>query len=296
MRASARVDLGCLARDVPNGVLMRASLHVALAVSAVAGAVAIAAPQRLQLVFCSPGSPGSSAEAQPRMDAFASTLAATTGTSIAAGYEPSEVAGVKRIAGADLAIVSLPFFLVHEKELGLHAQLVAVQEQRPALESWTLVAKQGRVQRPEQLSGFTIASTAAYAPAFVRGAVQTFGTLPKDVKLEQTAAVLSALRRAAAGEPIAVLLDGPQGAALASLPFASKLEVVARSPAWPAGIVATVDARLSAKAWAPIQSALLGLASDRSAAPVLTALQLAKFAPLDEKALASARQAYGKTP
>ena len=279
-------------------VVVRISIQLALVVSFVIGAVAVAAaPEKLLLVVCSPGSPGSTGEAQPRLDAFASALSPHAGRAIIAVYEPSEAAGVKRIASAGLAIVSLPFFLAHEQDLGLHAQLVAVQKGRPVLERWTLVAQKGKVRRSAQPAGFTIASNAAFAPAFVRGVAQAgLGTLPSDVKLEQTTAVLSALRRAANGEPIAVLLDGPQAAALASLPFASKLEVVTTSPAWPAGLVVTVDSRVSAKTWAPIRSALLGLASDRKAASALAAIEITKFVPLDEKSLASARRAYGRTP
>jgi ABC-type phosphate/phosphonate transport system substrate-binding protein len=265
---------------------------------AAASVVAVAgAPDKLLLVVCSPGSPGTTDEAQPRMDALASTLSTHTATAITAIYEPTEAAGVKRIGTAQLALVSLPFFLAHEKDLGLHARMVAVQEGRPALESWTLVAQAGRIQRADQLAGFTIASTAAFAPGFVRGIAQSrLGTLPKEMNFEQTTAVLSALRRAANGERVAVLLDGPQSAALASLPFASKLEVVARSPAWPAGIVATVDARISAQTWTPIEAALRDLAADRSGRTVLAAMQLAKFVPLDDKALATARQTYARTP
>jgi len=272
-------------------------MYVALVLAFELGAIAVAAPEAMLLVVCSPGSPGSTQEAQPRMDRFASALSAKADTAITAVYEPSEDDGVKRIASAGLAIVSLPFFLAHEKDLGLHARLVAVQEGRPALERWTLVAQNGRIHRPDQLAGFTIVSSAGFAPAFVRGAVQAgLGTLPNDVKIEQTTAVLSALRRAANGDAVAVLLDGPQAAALASLPFASKLDVVTRSPPWPVGLVVTVDARVSSKAWAPIRSALLGLASERTAAPALSAIQIGKFVPLDEKSLASARRAYGSTP
>jgi len=93
-----------------------------------------------------------------------------------------------------------------------------------------------------------------------------------------------------------VLLDGPQAASLASLPFLEKLAVVARSPEWPAGIVVTVDARLSAKMWTPIEAALLGLAGDRKGADALAALQLEKFMRLDAKALAEARRAAGSMP
>lgn len=277
---------------------MRSLFHVAGVISVVLGvAVVAAAPERLLLVVCSPGSPGTTEEAQPRMDAFASALSAKAGTPVGAIYEPTEAGGVKQIGRASLAIVSLPFFLAHEQDLGLHPRLVAVQEGRPALESWVLVAGKGRITRADQLAGYTIVSSAAFAPGFVRGAVKAgFGPVPGTVKLVQSAAVLSALRRAASGEQIAVLLDGPQAASLASLPFLEKLAVVARSPEWPAGIVVTVDARLSAKAWAPIEAALLGLAGDRKGADALAALQLEKFVRLDGKALADARRAAGSMP
>jgi hypothetical protein len=275
-------------------VLVRTQLEVALVVSFVLGAVAIAAPpEKLLLVVCSPGSPGSTQEAQPRMDAFANAVSAKTGTAISAVYEPTEEGGAKQIASAGLAIVSLPFFLAHEHDLGLHARLIAVQEGRPALESWTLVAQKGRVAKAEQLAGFTIVSSAGFAPAFVRGAV---GALPQGVKIEQTNAVLSALRRAANGEAVAVLLDGPQAAKLGSLPFAAKLGVVAKTPAWPAGLVATVDAKVPEKTWITIEKALVGLAANKASAPALAAIQMSKFAPLDEKSLESARQAQGRKP
>ena len=93
-----------------------------------------------------------------------------------------------------------------------------------------------------------------------------------------------------------MLLDGPQAASLGSLPFAAKLDVVTRSPAWPAYLVVSVDARLPAKAWERIESALLGLAGDRGSAEGLSAIQLDKFAPLDTKAIAAARRAYASTP
>jgi ABC-type phosphate/phosphonate transport system substrate-binding protein len=275
-------------------VHVRTQFKVALVVSFVLGAVSVAAPpQALLLVVCSPGSPGTTEEAQPRLDAFAKAVSAKTGTPISAVYEPTEEGGAKKIASAGLAIVSLPFFLAHERDLGLHARLIAVQEGRPALESWTLVAQKGRVTKAEQLAGFTIVSTAGFAPAFVRGAV---GALPQGVKIEQTNAVLSALRRAANGEAVAVLLDGPQAASLPSLPFASKLGVVVKTPAWPAGLVATVDARVPEKTWAALQKALLGLAADKASAPALAAIQMSKFAPLDEKSLESARHAHGRKP
>jgi len=212
-------------------------------------------------------------------------------------YEPSEPGGVKRLATASIALVSLPFFLAHEREIGLRARLVAVAKGRPALERWALVAQKGRVTSPAGLAGFTIVSPVAFAPAFLRGTVLGgFGALPATTRLSQSTAVLSALRRAANGEAVAVLLDGTQQAALASLPFAAKLEVVARSPALPAGLIATIDARLPAKSWPGISAALLGLAADKASAAVLEGIQMSGFVALDDNVLAAARKAYADAP
>jgi ABC-type phosphate/phosphonate transport system substrate-binding protein len=255
-------------------------------------AVAWAGTDQVLLVVCSPGSPGSTEEAQPRMDAFAAALSAKTGAPVAAVYEPSAEAGAKRLEGAGVAIVSLPFFLEHEKQLGLHARLQVVQKGRPALERWALVTQKGRAAKAEALAGTTIVANTAFAPRFVAAAVHEIGALPADVKLTQSTQVVSALRRAANGEAVAVLVDGPQEAALASLPFASKLEIVARSPAWPGHLVVTIDSRMPAKLWNPMQTALLGLASDRASSGAMEGLQMDGFAAVDDGALTSARNAY----
>ena len=59
--------------------------------------------------------------------------------------------------------------------------------------------------------------------------------------------MLSALRRVVKGEDVAVLLDGAQGDALPTLPFAAELEVLARSEPLPAAVVATVGRRLGVR-------------------------------------------------
>ena len=252
-----------------------------------------AAPDRQVLVVCSPGSPGTTEEAQPRMDAFAQVVSTKSGQPIGAVYDPSASGGAKRIEAAGVAIVSLPFLLEHEKPLDLHARLQVVQKGRPALERWVLVAQKGRIHKADGLAGFTIVTNVAYAPRFVAAAVHDdLGVLPADVKLAPATAVMSALRRAASGDATAVLLDGPQAQALASLPFADKLEVIARSPAWPAGVVVTIDHRMPASTWNSLQAALLGLAGDRAGAGALDALEMSGFAAIDDRALTSARNAY----
>ncbi|BDG08956.1 phosphate/phosphite/phosphonate ABC transporter substrate-binding protein [Anaeromyxobacter paludicola] len=264
---------------------------------AAAPAALAAPPAKHLLVVCSPGSPGTTAEAQPTMDAFAAALSARAGVPVAAVYDETEEAGVSRLRAkdADLALVSLPFFLKHERDLALHARLQAVQKGRPELERWTLVAKKGRVTGPAALDGYTIPSNAGFAPAFVRGpALGGFGPLPATARVTSSTAVLSSLRRAAAGEKVAVLLDGAQEAALPTLPFAAELEAVARSAPLPSGLVVTVGNRLPARSWSALEGALRGLPSDPSGAAALDAIQTTRFAPLDEKALAAARRAFAE--
>lgn len=259
---------------------------------------ALADAPRATMVFCAPGSPGTTEEAQGAMDALASAAAAKAGLpagALGATYVPSEDAGVARLRAPDAAVafVSLPFFLKHEKALALRADLQAVVQGGSGTERWSLVAKKGRVPGPGALDGFTILSSAGFAPAFVRGtALGAWGKLPASVKIAPSTAVLSALRRAGAGEPVAVLLDGAQTEALSGLPFASDLEVVARSPELPAGVVAAVDRRLPAARWSKLAAALRELAGDPGGAEALAGIRMSRFVPLDAKALAAARSAY----
>jgi hypothetical protein len=275
-----------------------AAIGGAFALAAVTGHAAPApAPPAHTLVVCAPGSPGSTDDARPRMDALAAAVSARAGTRIAASYEPSEDACVAQLASTGFGLVSLPFFLAHERELALVPRLQVVARGRPGLDRWALVGPRGRISGPSALAGYTIVSSAAYAPGFIRGVVLGgFGAVPASVKLEQSSAVLSALRRAANGEPVAVVLDGTQQAALASLPLASQLQVIAQSPPVPAGLVVTVDARIPARPWSEIERALVGLASDRAVAPVLGAVEVARFEPVDAAALAQARRAFAGAP
>jgi hypothetical protein len=266
---------------------------VAIGTLVLTAGVADAAPAKETIVVCAPGSPGTTADAQSAMDAFAAALSAKAGTPVAATYQDTEDAGVAQMKTAHLGMVSLPFFLKHEQDLKLHAQLAAVRKDRPAAEEWVLVAKKGKVHGAASLDGFTITSPAAYAPAFVRGTVLGgFGALPATVKLQQSGAVLSALRKAAKGDNVAVLLDGPGAAQLGTLPFAKDLEVVARSPKLPAGLVVTIDGGPTGGAWKGLEGAFLGLRGDKAGATALDGIQMDKFVKVDDAALASARKAY----
>jgi hypothetical protein len=243
------------------------------------------------LVVCAPGSPGSSAEARPAMEALARALVGAgrlPAGSLSAVYEESEPGGLRRLAQQDatLLLAALPFFLDHEKELRLVPRLSAVPRGGEALERWTLVAGK---DPPASLEGYTVQSSAGYSKRFVRAAAPG---LPTQVKIQAGSAVLSALRRSADGDKVAVLLDGAQAAALGQLPFASSLAAIGTSPLMPVAVLATVGKRMDERGWKALEPAFRGLADDPGAREALDGVRMAGFVPLDQAALAAARSAW----
>lgn len=246
------------------------------------------------LVACAPGSPGTTAEAQPSMDALSSALARAAGLqegALGALYVPGEAEGVARLRAPDagVALLTLPFFLAHADALALAPRLGVDVVGSGLVERWSLVARRGRVAKPADLAGLTVLSTAGYAQSFVRGALGAWGRIPDATKVAQTSQILSALRKAASGADVVVLLDGAQAAALASLPFAGDLEVVARSPLVPTSVVATIGRRLPPAQWGALEKAFLGVAGEPAGAAALAGVRMTRFAPLDPAALAAAR-------
>ena len=98
--------------------------------------------------------------------------------------------------------------------------------------------------------------------------------------VDDEARILSALRRAAGGERVAVLLDGEQRAALDSLPFAQDLEVVYESDPLPAFLACTVGGRLSEHEADELFAALLDLQAQEGGAAVLEQIRLVRFETL----------------
>jgi len=236
------------------------------------------------MVFCAPGYPGGASEAQPVLDAFAAATAAAAhwpAGSLVASYDPSEDGGLEKLAKPDaaLAFVPYPFFVEHAARLHLAPLAQADVTDVGAVERWTLVAKKGKVAGAASLAGYTILSVAGYAPDFIRSFALVDWTLPADVKIGQSAQVLSALRRAAAGEPVAVLLDATQASSLASLPFGGELASVTASAPLPTAIFAAVDARLSKTQVEALRTAVLSLDKSPSGVDALANLRLRRLVP-----------------
>ncbi len=225
------------------------------------------------------------------MDALARALVGAghlPAGSLSAVYEESEAGGLRRLAQEDAALLlaALPFFLDHEKELRLVARLSAVPSGGEALERWTLLTGK---DHPASLEGYTVQSSAGYSKRFVHAAAPG---LPRQVEIRAGSAVLSALRRAADGDKVAVLLDGVQAAALGTLPFASSLAIVETSPPMPVAVVATVAKRVDEGRWKALEPAFRRLADDPGAREALDGVRMAGFVPLDQAALAAARTAW----
>ncbi len=234
------------------------------------------------LVFCAPGYPGTSGDAQPLVGEFATALAAAAGwpaDTLTAVYDADEQSDLQRLGSPDagLAFVPYPFFVQHGA--ALHMVPLAQADVPPAgvQQRWTLVVKSGHPAPPAGLAGMTVISTAGYAQDFVREVLHGLGPLPPGMTIMATGQVLSALRRAANGDPVAVLLDQEQTAALGSLPFAANLQAVGTTAPVPVALIVVVDGRVPKVRAAALQRALLRLSADPRGAAALSRLRLRGF-------------------
>ena len=268
-----------------------------MTLSTLLAALALAADP-VAFVAVAPGYPGTTAEAQASMDAFAVALAAQSGLpagSITAAYFEKDRAGAERLQKPDAALgmVSLPFFLKEGEALHLEPRLAAAQKGTGATEVWALVAKKGRVTGPGLARRLAGQLRRRLRPGLRhRHGPGRVGADAPSVKVVQSGQVLSSLRKAVAGENVAVLLDGAQAAALPTLPFAAELEVVARSAPLPTGVVVTVAKRLTPDRWKALEKGLRQLGDRPEGAAALEAIRLQGFVPLDTALLAAARKAY----
>ena len=234
------------------------------------------------MVFCAPGYPGGASDAQPLVDQFASAAAAAAGWpagSLTAVYDPTEDGGLAKLMRPDAAIafVPYPFFVEHAVQLHLTALVQADVTDLGIQQRWTLVAKSGRVTDPKSMAGYVILSVAGYAPDFVKQSALADWPLPADVKIQSTGQILSALRRVAAGEPLAALLDQTQATALPTLPFAADLKAVTQSAQLPVAIIAVVDSHVPAARAKSLRAALLKMSHAPGGADSLGPLRLNGF-------------------
>jgi hypothetical protein len=244
------------------------------------------------LLFCAPGYPGAPEDAQPLLDTFAQAAVANAHWpkgSLTTLYDPTEEGGLAKLADSStaLAFVPYPFYVAHAAAVHLSPLLQADVTGIGTEERWTLIVPRGRVANPAAMNGYTLASIAGYAPGFVRDVALARWPLPPSVKIVASGQVLTLLRRIAAGEPLAMLLDQEESGALDTLPFAGQLARAAESAPLPVAILAVVDSRLPAAQAQSLRAALLSLPHAPGGADALAGLRLSAFAPLKLPASAS---------
>ena len=236
---------------------------------------AFAGLDTLRLVACAPGYPSNTEQAQPTMNDFAAMVSDASGWP--AGTLTAEIPSERGSRGESSTrqrhvVGAGATALVSEVRAGAgaHRGGAGGAGVRSATERWSLVASAGAITGPESLAGWELLGLPAYAPSFVRGpALADWGALPDSLSVKFTRRVLAGIRRVAAGEEVAVLLDGPQTAALASFPGAESLEVVATSPPLLAWLVVALGDRVPEPVRQQLVKGLLGVHESASFADVL---------------------------
>ncbi len=220
------------------------------------------------------------------MDAFARAAGLSAGWRegrLGAAYFETAEGGLDRLSRPDAVLALIPpaFLSRFGRNLDLVPRMEAVLESgRP--EIWSLAARKGRVSSPSSLKGWEVTGAPGFAPDFVRDVLlEKWGRLPADARITFTARILTALRRAAAGEDVAVLIDSEQTAALSTLPFAGDLEVVGASHPLPGAVLCTVGSRLAAAEADALVRGLAALVKREGGPEVLQSLRLSRFATLD---------------
>jgi len=107
------------------------------------------------------------------------------------------------------------------------------------------------------------------------------------VRITYSALPLTALRRSASGEHVAVLLNREQAGALGTLPFAADLEILHKSSSFPAGLFCLIPNRLPAARGESLVRALQELTKTDSGREALKSVRLSGFYKLEKSRLNS---------
>ncbi|MDH3627942.1 MAG: phosphate/phosphite/phosphonate ABC transporter substrate-binding protein [Acidobacteriota bacterium] len=255
------------------------------------GMATLAFGEPLNILAIAPGYPGNTEQAQPSMDALARStegVADLDDGDVTFTYYEQLDSGLARLKAGDVAavLVPLPFFFQFADELALTPVLEAIQENGEN-DSWSLVALKDRISDPASLSGWIVAGKPGYSPEFVRQvALADWGAPPEDVEIQFSERILRDIRKAAAGESVAILLDQFQTASLANLSMARDLEVVTTSIEMPASIFCWVGEGAPSGTRELLESALQRMHSTDDGKEALGGAQLVRFQPLDDRELA----------
>ena len=247
-------------------------------------------------VVCAPGYPGSTAEAESVMDAFAEAVAAAAGQprgALSAEYHETEAGGLERLARPDAGFVfaPLPFFLAHEADLHLVARAQAVMQGGEASEVYSLVAGEGKRERPRRARRLGDPGHGGLRAALRAGPGAR--RLGRAARHDEDSCSRGRSSPACAGRPPA--RRSRCSSTARRRPGSRASPTPGNSRCWrallplPAFIVATVGERVAPAHARQLVDALLALASRPDGAAALASLRLSRFVPLDDTGLKRAR-------
>ncbi len=222
------------------------SLRLTLALALIAfSSLALCEPS--PVVVCYPGGPVSEEDANKAMSAMLGVVEKVGGwpaQSFSSAFS-SDVEGCKSLLkqkNPTFAITSLGIFL--DQRQSLHLEPVVQPKMRgSSTEQFHLVAIKGRFNALEEIKGKQVGGTVFEEAEFIRRIVFAGKLDPeKDFALKPSKQAIRALRSLDKGELDAVLVNGQQFAALASLPLTHELDSVFTSAPIPLmGLVANKE-------------------------------------------------------
>jgi len=246
------------------------------------------------ILFWAPFAPGSPEQAAGALEEFARYVeqaAGWTPGSISAVYRNRVEAGLEAIEELDpgFVLVPIPVHLRYHETLDWEAVRTTVLAQVEA-QRYSLYGPAG--SSIDGLADAAIEGDAVYDPEFVRTLVLHGKYSVADDRFSPTSRPLSAVRRAARGEKVMVLLDEGQRRALASLPAAAELVLLSESGWMPAAVLVKRGTANEADTQA-LGKVLDKLGSDPDAADLLTTLRIQRFEAVDIGALDELQKNYG---
>lgn len=227
---------------------MRLSSHRLTAALAFIFVSSLAASEPSPVVVCYPGGPVSEDDANKAMSAMLGVVERVGGwpSHTFSSAFSSDVEGCKNLLKEKqpaFAITSLGIFL--DQRQSLHLEPIVQPRMRGAsTEQFHLVAVKGHFGSLDEVKGKQVGGTVFEEAEFIRRIVFAGKLDPqKDFSLKPSKQAIRALRALDKGELDAVLLNGQQFAALASLPLTHELDSVFTSAPIPLmGLVANQEA------------------------------------------------------
>jgi len=254
----------------------------------------------LALAIVNPGGPGAGAEGDKLAAELASNLAAAAGLDagqVTAAYftRAAPTAGFLAKHKDAFVLGGLGFFLAQRRTAKL-IPLARLVGKAGGDEVYSVVVRKDRYRNLDELRGKTlVGSVLADDPRFVdRFAFGGKLVASEHFRCEPSERPLSALRKLAADEVDAVLLNRSQREALGTMPLFAKLEVIhASGPVPTVGLMMVTTPRTRALRERIVQ-AVTRLCDTEKGAPVCRTYGITGFEPVGEDALREAIATYDK--